>query len=198
MRTAIAIWAGMLCLVTISQHADARYIQSDPLGLVAGHNTYAYVGGNPLTAIDPLGLATVVIYSGATAGNPFGHIAVATSHAGLFSYGTADPYGSSVTSYLDTQLMQRKVSIAVIPYTAPGDEASMGWAMRAYSKEKYGVITHNCSTAVGHALQAGGIPVSPTTAPGEMFDQISGLPGVQVFTLSPGTVPPDLSGFNQE
>ena len=147
--------------------------------------------------IDPLGLATVVIYSGATTSNPFGHIALATTGAGLFSYGTADPFGSSVTSYVDTQLMQRKVSIAVIPYTAPADEASMGWAMRAYSREKYGVITHNCSTAVGNALNAGGIPVSPTTAPGDMFDQISGLPGVQVFTLSPGGAPPDLSEFNQ-
>lgn len=49
-----------------------RYIESDPLGQVAGTNTYVYVGGNPLSHSDPLGLETGVAFSAINSGGPIG------------------------------------------------------------------------------------------------------------------------------
>jgi RHS repeat-associated protein len=42
-----------------------RYIESDPLGLAAGVNTYGYANNNPLTFADPTGLSTAVADRGA-------------------------------------------------------------------------------------------------------------------------------------
>ena len=47
-----------LALACFGESASARYIQSDPVGLEGGFNTYAYVGNNPLRYVDPKGLLT--------------------------------------------------------------------------------------------------------------------------------------------
>ncbi|HGT3378250.1 TPA: RHS repeat-associated core domain-containing protein, partial [Pseudomonas aeruginosa] len=56
-----------------------RYVETDPIGLEGGINTYGYVGANPVGNIDPLGLQTAILcprvtigFEGMTAGCPGG------------------------------------------------------------------------------------------------------------------------------
>jgi len=104
--------------------AIGRYPTSDPIGLWGGINTYGYVAGNPLSWIDPWGLAP---------GDPFGSIQDAAVDALNWIYQT---YPAANWEYAGTIYNENGKYYATNPIT----QHRKGSSMPSYPKGGYRTV----------------------------------------------------------
>lgn len=135
-----------------------RFVAEDPLGFGGGDlNLYEYVLNSPLRFMDPQGTDIAVIMNGPVASNPAGHVSIAITGQGVYSFGTPHPLGQNLSDYMADQSKVRSSNIYVIS-TTPDQDARALAVLQGFAGSKMGpVYMDNCSTRSNSALTAAGI-----------------------------------------
>ena len=171
---------------------SGRYVESDPVGLEAGLNTYSYVGSRPLLLRDSSGLdATVVFYPGGVT-----HIGIGINTSNTVGFYPAqksldaaicrDVPGVVMNDLPRQQSALPKAQSVTIKTNELQDMRMQQYINRfrqgSTPTPSYNLCSMQCTSFVAQVLQAGGVPIpgGDFTVPSKLFDSLNttyGQPG---------------------